>query len=119
MKFKDRKQDNRNNPFRLPDWLFITGKAQDTEFIKNRTILIHKPSYSVLEVFANKAIENTYKGPSYEFRYTNDRGIVQKYLLYMYCTLTNDIYLIFRMATEWYCNYLEWKEANEERIKQN
>lgn len=108
-----------NDPLYLPDWLFITGITKEAEFIKNRTVLIHKPTYSVLELFPNERNPAFYKGPSYRFRYTNEKGIHKRYLFLLYCTLSDDIYLIFRMATSWYCDYLEWKEKHEERLQQN
>lgn len=113
------KTEKLNNPLYLPDWLFITGRTKDIEYIKNRTVLIHKPSYSVLEVFVNEISLNLYKGPIYEFIYSNNKGVRKKYLFLLHCTLSDDIYLVFRMATSWYCDYLEWKENNEEIVQQN
>lgn len=118
--FNDYNMEKSEDPLFLPEWLFVINKTKVNGLKKNRTILLHTPSCSILEIFAGEKKKS--KSQSYEFLYTDIKGFRKKFKILIYFTLCDDLYLLFRKATLWYSNYLDWKKSKqlkEEKLRQN
>lgn len=109
--------------YTLPEWSFLVGNSHDGDILKDRTVLLHFPSYTILEVVPlDEVKEFNFKGPTYQFTKTGKYSQPEKYLFYIHCTLSHDLDKIFEESSVWYCEYLEWAEKNtiiEEKSKQN
>jgi hypothetical protein len=103
----------------LPEWSFLVGISHEGDILQGRTVLLHYPSYTILEVFPISDITTDYnfKGPTFQFQNNS-----QKFLIYIHCTLSHDVDKIFEETAVWYSEYLDWLEKNsliEEKSKQN
>lgn len=105
--------------YTLPEWSFLTGNSHDGDVLSDRTILLHFPSYTILEVVPfNEIKEFNFKGPTFQFQ----NAVKEKLIFYIHCTLSHDIDKIFKDSANWYCEYLDWKGKKiliEEKSKQN
>jgi hypothetical protein len=107
----------------LPEWSFLSENADESNGLADRRLILHFPSYTILEVIPVKGMkEFKFKGPVYQFQNTNKLGKTEKLLFYIHCTLSHNLDQILENSAIWYCNYLDREETNhliDEKLKQN
>jgi hypothetical protein len=101
--------------YNLPEWVFLDGNSHQGDTLKNRTIIQHIRSYTILEVIAiDDFFKMNLKKISYEFEFKNSFGLTEKFKFALHFSLAEDYELsdIFKKAEKWYCNYLKWEDNN-------
>jgi len=80
--------------YTLPEWVFLDGFSHQGNLLKNRTVIQHIRSYTVIEAIALDDLSiSDMKAKPYPFTFENSFGIVEK-------------------AIAWYCEYLKWEDEN-------
>lgn len=104
----------------LPAFAFLESDAFDGNLLKNRTIIQHIRSYTVLEAFHDEVLLNP-DVLCYKFSYTNRWGIEECITLAVHFTMSDTDMLpeIFQKTKEWYEGYLDWEDEGIARHKIN
>lgn len=107
----------------LPEWTFLAGNFHEGDSLAGRTILLHFPSFTILEVMpANNSGENILSSPTFQFHITDAFGDSKTLQFYIHCTLSHDLDQVLQDSAIWYSNYLKREERNvliKEKSKQN
>jgi hypothetical protein len=109
--------------YNLPEWNFLNGNSHECDYLQERTIILHLPSFTILEVIKiDKIKEISDKIPVFQFQVANKFDKLESLQFYIHCTLSNDLSSILRDSAIWYSNYLEGEEStelNKEKCNQN
>jgi hypothetical protein len=109
--------------YNLHEWNFLNGNSHECDYLQGRTILLHLPSFTILEVIqANKINDISDEIPIFQFQITNKFGHLESLQFYVHCTISNDLSRILWGSAIWYSNYLKGEEStelNKEKCKQN
>lgn len=109
--------------YNLPEWNFLNGFSHECDYLQERTLILHLPSFTILEIIQlNKIKEIPDKIRVFQFQITNRFGNLKTLQLYIHCTLSTDLKKICHDSAVWYSNYLKWEEStelNKEKCKQN
>jgi len=101
--------------FTLPEFCFLDGISHLGDTLKNRTVIQHVRSYTIVDVIAaDEMMVIDLQCQKHEFTYTNFKGIKEKHILALHFTLAEDDQLdeIFEKIASWYCDYLNWEDKN-------
>jgi len=83
--------------------------------LKNRTVIQHIRSYTVIEAIALDDLSiSDMKAKPYPFTFENSFGIVEKHALFVHFSLAelSELDAIVEKAIAWYCEYLKWEDEN-------
>lgn len=67
--------------YTLPEWVFLDGKSHQGNTLKNRTVILHTRSATVIEVICHHGIiaHSEFTGVQHEYIHTYKNGIEVKY----------------------------------------
>lgn len=109
--------------YSLPEWTFLNGNSHEGDVLKGRTIFLHFPSFTILEVIpAKKLAELKIDNPAFQFQIIDEYGNTETLQFFIHCTLSHDLDRIYQDSAIWYCEYLKWEESNvliKQKSKQN
>ena len=102
----------------LPAFAFLDD-AQTGE-LKDRNVILHVRSQSVIEIFEPENAFFTEDTLTYRFTYTNLFGIKETLVAALHYCATLDAAIdrelikkeVLRPAAQWYCEYARWEDEN-------
>lgn len=104
----------------LPDFAFLMGSAhgEGGDLLKDRTVLMHVRTASVVEIFNREDVALNEDTMSYKFSYTNRLGGEEKMIVALHFCGNQDLSAdrefvkqnILRPAAVWYCDYCTWED---------
>lgn len=110
--------------YNLPEFVFLDGTSHEGDTLADRTVIQHTRTYTIMEVVALDELNaSSFRQPTFQFEYRNILGVVERHMLVLHFSMIheNDIptsdalQTVFRMAAEWYCDYLAWEDRNTDR----
>ena len=98
----------------LPEWAFLEATSHLGNLLKDRDILQHIRSYTMLEVFAIDELKLQLNPDvkTRKFSYKNRFGIEENHIFVIHFSLAEFAELedILDKAVKFYCNYLDWED---------
>ena len=102
----------------LPAFAFLDD-AQTGE-LKDRNVILHVRSQSVVEIFEPENVFFTEDTLTYRFTYINILGIKETLVAALHYCATLDAAIdqelikkeVLRPAAQWYCEYARWEDEN-------
>ena len=102
--------------FNLPDFAFLDGNCHDGDTLKDRDVVLHIRSASVVEFFEDGKINLNDNVIHTDFDYKNIFGITEKKVcaLHYSQTLSEPFDIkehILKPAIEWFKKYSDWEDG--------
>ncbi len=99
----------------LPEFAFLDANNHLGNPLKNRDILIHTPTNTLLEIIAlDNVLAHDFTAPKHEFTYINLNGDIELHCFVIHFTTVFDYDHpeIFKKCEEFYTKYLDWQDRN-------
>lgn len=100
----------------LPEWAFLDANNQLGNPLKERDVLLHVRTHTMMEVFAlDETTLELFPGlKKRDFTYTNSLGITEKHCLAVHYSLAlyDELEAALDKAVQFYCDYLSWEDNN-------
>lgn len=96
---------------KLPEWAFLDGYSHLGNQLNGRTVIIHVPSMTIIEIFEKNQILLNEGAIKISFRNTctNEQLIAA---LHLSDTIESKSELkdLLKKCASWYCDYCDWEE---------
>ena len=111
--------------FNLPEFAFLDGQCHDGDTLKDRDVVMHIRSASIVEFFDEGEINLNENVVCTNFVYKDVFGVEEKKICVLHYsqTLDNEFDIkehILKPAIEWFKKYLDWQDVviiTEETVK--
>lgn len=99
------------NPYELnlQEFMFLHESEHEFEVPRNRTLILHSRTASVLEIFDTDNDEFALNPNlnTIEFKYKNENLLIVPHY-----TFAEDVNTVMDKAIKWYCDYCQWEDKH-------
>jgi len=105
----------------LPEWAFLDANSHLGDQLKDRTVILHVRSATIIEIFDRSFEQFNLKEDVITFKFKNvNNGIEERLLAAVHYSAVLDVKTdrefiinnIVKSCAMWYCEYCDWEDNN-------
>ena len=104
----------------LPAFAFVESSGHDGDLLKDRNVILHVRTASVVEVFPEESFFPVEGTITFRFKNINTLGADEYYVAALHYSATLDALIdkkeiidrVLLPAARWFCDYCDWEDQN-------